>query len=80
MAKEFERIGIPTAFVSTIVPLAQSIGPNRIIAGQAVTHPLGNPELAPADEREFRRRLVRKALDLLQTNIEDQTVIRLEDR
>jgi betaine reductase len=80
MAKEFERLGIPTAFVSTIVPLAQSIGPNRIVAGRAVTHPLGDPSLAPADERAFRRRLVRKALDLLQTPTEEQVVVRLEDQ
>ena len=62
------------------MPLAESIGPNRIIAGQAVTHPLGNPTLAPAEEKEFRRRLVRKALDLLQTPTDQQVVVRLEDR
>ncbi len=62
------------------MPLAQSIGPNRIIAGQAVTHPLGNPALSPAAEKEFRRRLVRKALDLLQTPTDQQVVVRLEDR
>jgi betaine reductase len=62
------------------VPLAQSIGPNRIIAGQAVTHPLGNPTLAPAEEKEFRRRLVRKALDLLQTETDRQVIVQLEDR
>jgi betaine reductase len=80
MAKEFERLGIPTAFVSTIVPLAESIGPNRIIAGRAVTHPLGNPELSPDAEKEFRRGLIRKALDLLQTDTEQQMIVRLEDR
>jgi glycine reductase complex component B subunit gamma len=62
------------------VPLAESIGPNRIIAGRAVTHPLGNPDLAPADEKAFRRSLIRKALDMLQTDTEGQMVARLEDR
>jgi glycine reductase len=62
------------------VPLAQSIGPNRIIAGRAVTHPLGNPALSPAEEKQFRRGLVRKALDLLQTPTDQQVVVRLEDR
>lgn len=80
MAKEFERLGLPTAFVSTIVPLAQAIGPNRIIAGQAVTHPLGNPSLSRDEERAFRRRLVRKALDLLQTETQEPLLVRLEDR
>jgi glycine reductase len=79
MAKEFERVGIPTAFLSTIVPLAESIGPNRIIAGRAVTHPLGNPSLPPAEEKAFRRRLVQKALDTLRTDATGGIVVRLED-
>ena len=52
MAKEFERRGIPTALISTIVPLAESIGPNRIIPGKAITHPLGDPTLSRGEERE----------------------------
>jgi glycine reductase complex component B subunit gamma len=76
MAKEFERQGIPTAFISTIVPLAESIGPNRIIPGQGITHPLGDPALPRGEEKALRRRLVRQALDALQTEIHDQTVFR----
>jgi len=76
MAKEFERRGIPTAIISTIVPLAESIGPNRIIPGKAITHPLGDPTLSPAEERALRRGLVRRALDALQTEISGQTVFR----
>ena len=76
MAKEFERNGIPTAFISTIVPLAESIGPNRIIPGQAITHPLGDPMLSRPEEKALRRRLVRRALDALQTDIHVQTVFR----
>jgi glycine reductase len=76
MAKEFERRGIPTAIISTIVPLAESIGPNRIVPGKAITHPLGDPALSPAEERALRRGLVRRALDALQTEISGQTVFR----
>ncbi len=76
MAKEFERRGIPTAFISTIVPLAESIGPNRIIPGKAITHPLGDPMLSRSEEKEFRRLIVRRALEALQTDIQGQTVFR----
>jgi glycine reductase len=76
MAKEFERRGIPTAIISTIVPLAESIGPNRIIPGKAITHPLGDPTLSRDEERALRRGLVRRALDALQTEISGQTVFR----
>jgi betaine reductase len=76
MAKEFERQGIPTAFISTIVPLAESIGPNRIIPGRAITHPLGDPTLSRDEEKALRRGLVQRALDALQTEIQAQTVFR----
>jgi betaine reductase len=76
MAKEFERKGIPTAFISTIVPLAESIGPNRIVPGKAITHPLGDPTLSRDEEKALRRGLVRRALDALQTEIQTQTVFR----
>jgi glycine reductase complex component B subunit gamma len=76
MAKEFERRGIPTVFISTIVPLAESIGPNRIIPGKAIPHPLGDPTLSRTEEKEFRRRLVQRALAALETEIEGQTVFR----
>jgi glycine reductase complex component B subunit gamma len=76
MAKEFERQGIPTAFISTIVPLAESIGPNRIIPGRAITHPLGDPSRSRDEEKALRRELVRRALDALQTEIQTQTVFR----
>lgn len=76
MAKEFERRGIPTAFISTIVPLAESIGPNRIIPGRAITHPLGDPTLSRDEERALRREIVDRALEALRTEIAAQTIFR----
>ena len=76
MAKEFERMGIPTVIISTIVPLAESIGANRIIPGKAIPHPLGDPTLSRREEKEFRRSIVRRALAALETEIDKQTVFR----
>lgn len=80
MAKEFERAGIPTTLVTTIVPLAQSVGPNRIVAGRAVPHPLGDPALGPAEERAMRRRMVLKALEILRAETAEQIVARAEEQ
>jgi glycine reductase len=79
MAKEFERAGIPTTLISTLVPLAQSIGPNRVVAGRAVTNPLGDPSLPPREEFAFRRKLVSKALELLRTELQQAAVVRLDE-
>jgi glycine reductase complex component B subunit gamma len=79
MAKEFERAGIPTTVISTLLPLAQSVGPNRIVAGMGVTHPLGDPSLSREEERALRRQLVGRALDALQMDAQEPVVLRLED-
>jgi glycine reductase complex component B subunit gamma len=74
MAKEFERAGVPTVFISTIVPLAASIGPNRLVPGKSIPHPLGDPSLSREEEKRFRRRIVLRALEALQTDIAAQRV------
>ena len=40
----------------------------------AIPHPLGNPALDADAERELRYGIVKKALDALCTEIDDQTV------
>jgi len=74
MVKEIERAGIPVVHVCTVVPISQTVGANRIVPAVAIPHPLGNPELPPAEEKALRRRLVERALRALQTDVEGQTV------
>jgi glycine/betaine/sarcosine/D-proline reductase family selenoprotein B len=67
LAKEIERAGIPTVYVTSLPTVATMIGANRIIRGPAITHPFGlNP-----DER---RQIVERAFELLETEVEPNTV------
>jgi glycine reductase len=50
------------------------MGANRIVQGVAITNPVGNPELPKGKEKEFRRRIVRKALEVLQEKIESEKI------
>ena len=63
-----------------MVPLAQSIGANRIVQGKSVTTTTGDPALPPEEEKAFRRRLVERALSSLQSTPEGQDVVWGEDR
>lgn len=74
MVKEIERAGLPVVHMCTVVPISLTVGANRIVPAVAIPHPLGNPELPPAEEKALRRRLVEKALRALQTEVEGQTV------
>jgi len=74
MAKEFERAGLPTAHICSIVPISKTVGANRIVSSVAIPHPLGEPTKSPAEEKELRRRLVETALDALATEIVEQQI------
>jgi glycine/betaine/sarcosine/D-proline reductase family selenoprotein B len=67
LAKEIERAGIPAVFVTSLPTVATMIGANRIVRGPAITHPFG------LDAPE-RRRLVERALEMLETPVEPVTV------
>jgi glycine reductase complex component B subunit gamma len=67
LAKEIERAGIPVVYVTSLPTVATMIGANRIVRGPAITHPFG------LDEAE-RRRIVERALELLETDVEANTV------
>lgn len=65
---------MPVVHMASIVPISRSVGANRIIPTVAIPYPLGNPALAPEEEKAVRRKLVEKALEALQTDVSGQTV------
>jgi hypothetical protein len=41
------------------------VGANRLVLGNGIVHVVGDASVAPEQEKEIRRRLVKKALDAL---------------
>lgn len=52
------------------------VGSNRILLAQKIVNPLGNADLASTEEKKLRRSIVEKALKGLQTEIEEQEILR----
>jgi len=61
-------------FVTALPTIAQMVGTNRILRGVAITHPTGDPTLAPDDEQALRERIVERALEMLGTEVEPTTI------
>jgi betaine reductase len=74
MVKEIERVGIPAVQICAIVPIALTVGANRIVRAIAIPHPTGDPHLEKKDEIVARKRLLKLALQGLGTKIQEQTV------
>ena len=78
MAKELERAGIPTVLVTCLTNVAEMVGANRILSGVAIPHPVGNPGLAQEEERQMRRRLLMRALEVLTIPVESPRLFAVE--
>ena len=74
MVKAIEAYGIPVVHVATVVPISQTVGANRIVPAVAIPHPLGNPALTHEEEKALRRKIVERALEALETPVDEQTV------
>ena len=74
MVKELERAGLPVVHICTVTPISLTVGANRIVPAIAIPHPLGNPALTTEEEKALRRKLVLKALNALETEVDGQKV------
>ena len=61
-------------FVTALPTIAVMVGANRVLRGVSITHPVGNPSLSVGDEHSLRLRIVERALEMLETEVEPRTV------
>ena len=74
MSKIIENMGIPTALITTLVPIAEFSGAYRIIPACGIDRPLGAPNQSPREEKALRLKIVLKALEALETDVNGTSV------
>lgn len=62
---EIEKRGIPVVQITALPAIGKASGLTRIIKGQNICYPCGNPHLPPDMEYAYREKLVADALELL---------------
>ena len=70
MVKGIEKYGIPVVHMATVVPISLTIG---------IPYPLGDPTQGEVDSKNIRRKMVKRALKVLQTPVTGQTVFEKDD-
>jgi hypothetical protein len=53
--------------ITSARPVAKMVGANRIVLGNGIVHVVGDANASPEAEKEVRRKLVREALQALQS-------------
>ncbi len=62
ITREFEKAGIPIVQWCNMIPVAESIGVNRLMESKSIKYPFGNPDVPPEQEKAERVQMLRKAL------------------
>lgn len=78
MVKEFEKEGFTIVQMCNLIPVATTVGANRIVPTISIPYPLGHPATTKEEQWKLRYHRVGVALDSLTTDIGDQTVFRVK--
>lgn len=78
MVKVIENAGIPVVQMANLIPVALSVGANRIVPTISIPYPLGDPNTPESEQWKLRYHRVGVALKSLTTPIEDQTVFEVK--
>lgn len=66
-----EKNGIPAALLTAMTSMAKVAGANRILASGLIPHPVGDPSRSPAEEVNWRKGQVAKALTAVATPLDE---------
>ena len=78
MVKEFERAGFPIVQMCNLIPVATTVGSNRIVPTISIPYPLGDPNTTKEEQWKLRYHRVGVALEALATDIDEQTVFKVK--
>ena len=78
MVKEFERAGFTIFQMCNLIPVATTVGANRMVPTISIPYPLGDPNTSKEEQWKLRYHRVGVALDALATDITEQTVFKVK--
>lgn len=60
--------------MANLVPVALTVGANKIVPTISIPYPMGDPSTPKEDQYTLRHRLVKTALEALTADVAEQTV------
>ena len=78
MVKEFERAGFTIVQMCNLIPVASTVGANRMVPTISIPYPLGDPNTSKEEQWKLRYYRVGVALDALATEVAQQTVFKVK--
>ncbi len=64
--------------MANLIPVATTVGANKIVPTISIPYPLGDPATSPQEQWKLRYHRVGVALDALTADIQEQTVFKVK--
>ncbi|KAF5070397.1 Betaine reductase complex component B subunit beta [bioreactor metagenome] len=74
MVKELEKAGFPIVQMCNLIPVASTVGANKIVPTISIPYPLGDPATSAEAQWKLRLSRVRTALEALTDDISEQKI------
>lgn len=78
MTREIEREGITIVQMANLIPVAKTVGINRLVPTISIPYPLGDPATTREEQFKLRYHRVGVALDALTSDIEEPQVFKVK--
>jgi len=78
MVKEIEKAGFAIVQMANLIPVAKTVGANRMVPTISIPYPLGDPSTSDEEQWKLRYHRVGVAFDALETDIKEQTVFKVK--
>lgn len=78
MTREIEREGITIVQMANLIPVAKTVGVNRLVPTISIPYPLGDPATSKEEQFKLRYHRVGVALDALTNDIEEPQVFKVK--
>ena len=75
--KRNRKGGLPIVQMCNLIPVAKTVGSNRIVPTISIPYPLGDPATSKEEQWKLRYHRTKVALESLATDIKEQTVFRV---
>jgi glycine/betaine/sarcosine/D-proline reductase family selenoprotein B len=78
MTREIEREGITIVQMANLIPVAKTVGVNRLVPTISIPYPLGDPATPKEEQFKLRYHRVGVALDALTADIKEPYLFKVK--
>ena len=78
MTREIEREGITIVQMANLIPVAKTVGVNRLVPTISIPYPLGDPATPKEEQFKLRYHRVGVALDALTADIKEPNLFKVK--